>query len=114
MQFFLDPSYPIISTLAGIGSAELTNEAKNMFVEMQPILKGQGLFLYILGIAWSGNYYRAVEAIPAQGSSIDELNYYNLILSEEANKMESQEGWEKVAKNWNFITKDYIIFRDQN
>ena len=85
-----------------------------MFSEMQPGLKGGGLFNYILGIAWGGNYHRAVEAIPAQGSTNNELQYYTLILGEEANKLGPEEGWEKLAKQWNLVTKDYIYFRDQN
>jgi len=114
MNFFVHPSYPIISTLAGIGGVEMISKAKSMFIEMQPGLKGAGLFRYIRGIAWSGNYHRAVEAIPINGSSQSELNYYTLILTEEANKMSTKKGWDKIGENWNFITRDYIVFRNQN
>jgi Novel STAND NTPase 1 len=114
LTFFVDPHFPIINTLSGIGGSILNQQAKNMFTEMPPGLKGGGLFNYILGIAWGGNYHRAVEAIPKQGSTDDELQYYTLILSEEANKLGARNGWERLASQWNLITKDYIYFKDQN
>ena len=114
LNFFTDPRFPIINTLAGIGGTSFNSEARNMFIEMPPGLKGGGLSSYILGIAWGGNYHRAVEAIPAQGSISDEIQYYTVILSEEANKIGARDGWQRLARQWDFITKDYIYFRDQN
>jgi len=110
----LDPKITLINTLAGIGSQALDTKAKNMFIEMPEGIKDQGLASYILGIAYEGNYYRAIEAIPENGSSNAELNYYATILNEEANKNGDREGWEKLALNWNALTKEYIVFRDQN
>ena len=110
----LDPNMALINTLAGIGSMALNNKAKDMFIEMAPGFKDQALDSYISGIAYEGNYYHAVEAIPVNGSSNAEIQYYTNILSEEAKKIGNRVGWEKLAKNWNDTNRDYIIFRDQN
>jgi Novel STAND NTPase 1 len=114
LQFLIDPNYSIIATLSGIGGTQLNEKAREMFAEMPPLSKGGGLFNYILGISWGGNYHRAVMAIPEQGSSDNTLQHYTLILGEEGNKIGSREGWERLARQWNFVAKDYIYFRDQN
>jgi Novel STAND NTPase 1 len=114
LQFQIDPGFSIIATLSGIGGTTLNKKARNMFAEMRPGIKGGGLFNYILGISQGGNYHRAVTAIPKQGSSDNTLQHYSLILGEEGNKMGARKGWERLASQWNFVTKDYIYFRDQN
>ena len=114
-QFYLlNPYISLISTLSGIGSQALNNKAKNLFVEMPAYIKDDGLSSYITGIAYEGNYYRAIEAIPQGGSSNMELQHYITILNEEANKNNEREGWEKLGLFLNYNRTEYIIFRDQN
>ena len=107
----LNPHMILINTLAGIGSQALDNKAKSLFVEMSPNIKDEGLGQYISGIAYEGNYYRAVEAIPENGSSTQELFYYSDILNAEANKKGDRQGWETLARNWDFFNSEYIIFQ---
>ena len=109
-----DPRYSMITTLSGIGGSSLNTKARNLFIEMTPGLKTDGLFSYVLGMAYEGNYYQAVQAIPEQGPTNQELNHYVNILFEESRKIGVREGWEKFNYSWGQISKDYYIFRDQN
>jgi len=111
LDFNLNPHMILINTLAGIGSQALDNKAKSLFVEMSPGFKDEGLGQYISGIAYEGNYYRAVEAIPENQSDGQVLFFYSDILNAEANKKGDRQGWEKLARNWNFLNSEYIIFQ---
>ena len=109
-----DPRYSLITTLSGIGGSSLTLRARNLFIEMPPGIKTGGLFSYVTGMAYQGNYFQAVQAIPEQGPTNQEINHYSDILFEEARKNGVRNGWGKLNTTLAELNGGYYVFRDNN
>jgi len=107
---FPDYRYQLIQTMSGMGGRELNNIAKDMFVELSPGLKSGATNFYVVGIAWEGNYYKALQAILPDDPANSRMGHYSNILNEEGNKRPIQPGWEKYRIASNLWFKEFIPF----
>jgi hypothetical protein len=109
IPFQLHYRYYLAEVMSGIGGKDLSNIAQDTFRELQPGLKQFALNRYVTGIAYEGNYYNALQAIPEDTPDNQILGLYGTIISEEAERQAVRPGWEHVAQSINKFS-NYIVF----
>ena len=112
IPFQLDHRYYLMNALSGIGGREMNEMAYDISNKIRIATRDFAITYYISGIAYEGNYYRALQAIPSEGPLNRRLFLYSAIYGEEAARQGPLAGWERFDKEWNRLTKDYVIFND--
>jgi hypothetical protein len=78
----VDGRYFQIQLLSEIGSKAINNQAGEILRELPENGKYGGIFLRVLGLAYEGNYYRALMAIPNTLTESQDLQCRTIILLE--------------------------------
>jgi energy-coupling factor transporter ATP-binding protein EcfA2 len=99
----LEPRHLQIQVLSEIGSRSINNEASEILRNLPENLKYDGVFARVTGLAYEGNYYRALTAIPGTLTEGQDLECRTAILLEAARAKEKQAG------NRNWIAMDRYI-----
>jgi hypothetical protein len=109
----VDARYFQIQLLSEIGSKAINNHAADILRELPENGKYGGIFLRVLGLAYEGNYYRALTAIPATLTESQDLQCRTIILLESCKAREKISGntqWKPLDDNidWFIHYTDYL------
>jgi hypothetical protein len=109
----VDPRYYEIQILSEIGSRAINNYASEILRELPEGGKYGGIVLRSLGLAYEGNYYRALTAIPNTLTESQDLQCRTLILLEACKAREKNSGntqWKSLDENfdWFLYYTDYL------
>jgi hypothetical protein len=109
----VDPRYYQIQILSEIGSRAINNYASEILRELPEGGKYGGIVLRSLGLAYEGNYYRALTAIPNTLTESQDLQCRTLILLEACKAREKNSGntqWKSLDENfdWFLYYTDYL------
>jgi energy-coupling factor transporter ATP-binding protein EcfA2 len=91
-----DPRLYQIQVLSEIGSSSINKEAAEILRNLPENIKYDGVFARVTGLAYEGNYYRALTAIPSTLTDGQDLECRFAILLEAARAKEKQAG----NKSW--------------
>ncbi|HSF44362.1 MAG TPA: ATP-binding protein [Chitinophagaceae bacterium] len=97
----VEPRHLQIQVLSEIGSRSINNEAIEILRNLPENLKYDGIFAQVTGLAYEGNYYRALTAIPGTLTEGQDLDCRSAILLEAARAKEKQAG----NKKWNAMDR---------
>ena len=108
----IDPRYLQIQLLSEIGSRDINNQAGAILRDLPEQGKFWGVFLRTTGLAYEGNYYMALTAIPNTLTESQDLQCRTAILVEACKAREKQAGkaeWKKMDtyRDWFIIYNDY-------
>lgn len=87
-----DPRFIVILTTGQMGGMDMINMAKHFAGKLSIGQQSGAIENLVLGIALSGDYFKAYTAIPPI-ALIDRLTYYNIILSVEGEKKSQDVEW---------------------
>ena len=109
----VDPRYRQIQLLSEIGGKAINREADAVLREIPEGGKFVGVYLRVSGLAYEGNYYRALTAIPSSLTESQDLQCRTQILMEACRTKERASGntqWNLMDYylNWQFIHTDYL------
>jgi hypothetical protein len=109
----VDPRYKQVKLLSEIGGQSINKEADVVLREIPEIGKYTGVFLRVAGLAYEGNYYRALTAIPRSLTESQDLRCRSLILMDACRtkeKLASNTSWNLMDDylNWQFTFTDYL------
>jgi energy-coupling factor transporter ATP-binding protein EcfA2 len=109
----VDPRYFQIQLLSEIGSKAINMQAAEILRDLPEGGKYGGVFLRVSGIAYEGNYYRALTAIPNTLTESQDLLCRTLILLEACKVKERLTGntsWKAMDDNFDWFLHyiDYI------
>jgi len=99
----VDPRYYQIQVLSEIGSEKLNANAAEVLRELPENGKYGGVFSHVAGIAYEGNYYRALTAIPNDLTETQDLQCRTIIL------LEACKAREKITGNTQWKPMDDFI-----
>jgi len=109
----IDPRYFQILLLSEIGSKEINSQADDILRDLPENGKFWGVFLRTSGLAYEGNFYRALTAIPNTLTESQDLQCRTAILLEACKARERLEGktnWSKTNtyQDWFIIYNEYF------
>jgi hypothetical protein len=107
----VEPRTLQIQVLSEIGSNAIDNEAVEVLRDLPENVKYDGIYSRVSGLAFEGNYYRALTAIPATLTEAQDLECRASILLEAARAKEKKAGnanW----KNMDTYLDWYLIFHN--
>ncbi len=88
----VDARYYQIQVLSEIGSKAINEKAAEILRDLPENGKYGGVFLRVAGIAYEGNYYRALTAIPSTLTEAQDLQCRTIILIEACKAREKSSG----------------------
>jgi energy-coupling factor transporter ATP-binding protein EcfA2 len=107
---FTDPRYNLVELLSRIGGEEVNQNAMDVIRDMPANEKPAAIESMIYGVAWEGNYYRALTAIRPTFTESSDLNCCTAILWEACWKRDaltSNHEWEtfdaEKDRFWDYI-----------
>lgn len=112
VPFPIDSRYLQIMLLSEIGSKPLNNAANNILRELPNGPKVRGVISRALGIAYEGNYYRALSSLPSTLTEQEDLLARSFILMEASKTNERKTGdtkWAALDENY-FWFMNYINY----
>ena len=109
----VDARYFQIQLLSEIGSKAINNHASELLRELPENGKYGGVISRVLGLAYEGNYYRALTAIPTTLTESQDLQCRTVILMEACKAREKISGntqWKPLDDNfdWFLYYTDYL------
>ncbi len=109
----LEPRTLQVQVLSEIGSSAIDKEAVEVLRDLPQNVKYDGVFARVSGLAYEGNYYRALKAIPATLTEAQDLECRAAILLEAARAKEKKAGntsWKNMDRyiDWYLIFQNFI------
>jgi hypothetical protein len=108
----VDPRYFQIQLLSEIGSRSINREAADILRDLPEGGKYGGVFLRVAGLAYEGNYYQALTAIPGTLTESQDLQCRTFILIEACRARErkaNDKSWQSMDQylDWGLHYNDY-------
>ena len=90
-----DPRIALVQALSSVGGEEMYALSRRVVETVSIAKQKQMIEFWIGGTASSGNYFKAYSSIPAMSAPADKINYYTIILWQEAVKHPMDAEWKR-------------------
>lgn len=107
LGFLEDFRYKLVYTFGKMGGDEIEGDARTILKGMREGRKTYAQFMFIMGLAGSGNYYKASVSIPSSLTETEDLACRTLILQEACEQKDREAG----VVEWKLLT-DFTKYFD--